>query len=96
MPARIYRPAKTFMQSGRAKTRHWELEFEPEDPKDVEPLMGWIASRDTKQQVVLRFPTREAAVAFAEKHGIAYRVFEPRERQLRRQSYADNFKRPIL
>ena len=93
MPAvRIYRPAKTAMQSGRANTRRWVVEFEPGAPQRPDPLMGWTGSGDTRSQVRLKFPSREGAVAYAERRGLAYRVEEPRERTLRARSYADNFR----
>ena len=64
MTARIYQPAKTAMQSGWAKTKHWVLEFEPSLPKSNDPLMGWTSSGDTRQQVQLQFDTREEAIAY--------------------------------
>jgi hypothetical protein len=91
MVARIYKPAKTAMQSGTAKTKEWMLEFEPEEPRVVEPLMGWTSSGDMKQQVRLRFETKDEAVAYCERHGIAYQVFEPKEPTRRTIAYADNF-----
>ena len=92
MQVRIYRPSKTAMQSGRAGTRHWVLEFEPDTPRRVEPLMGWTSSADTKGQVHLRFETKEEAVAYAVKHGYMYLVDEPQERSPRPKAYADNFR----
>ncbi|WP_453962451.1 ETC complex I subunit [Amorphus suaedae] len=92
MSARIYRPSKTAMQSGRAKTHLWLLEFDPEMPRTIDPLMGWTSSRDMKSQIRLRFETKEEAIAYAEKHGIAYHVQEPQERTPRKIAYADNFK----
>ncbi len=91
MIARIYQPARTAMQSGKAKTREWLLEYEPEEPRAVESLMGWTASGDMKSQVRLRFPSKEDAVAYADRHGIPYRVFEPKQPVRRGQAYADNF-----
>jgi hypothetical protein len=91
--ARIYRPAKTAMQSGRAKTHQWLLEFEPSSAKERDRLMGWTGSRDMAcDEVRLRFPTEEEAVAFAEKHGLDYQVVAPRERRIRPKAYADNFR----
>ena len=78
MVARIYKPAKTAMQSGTAKTKDWVLDYEPEQPRAVEPLMGWTSSGDMRQQVRLRFDTQEEAVAYCERHGIAYQVAEPK------------------
>lgn len=92
MVARIYKPAKTAMQSGRGKTHLWILEFEPAMPREIEPLMGWTGSGDMNQQVKLRFPTREEAIAYAEREGIAYEVLESHERERKRASYSDNFR----
>lgn len=92
MLARIYRPSKTAMQSGRALTRRWVLEFEPERPRTVEPLMGWTSSADMRSQILLEFDTREEAVAYAEKNQIPYQVFEPHALKVRPKSYADNFR----
>ena len=92
MLARIYRPAKTAMQSGTAKTRQWVLEYVPESPREVEPLMGWTSSDDMRSQVRITFPTKEDAIAYAKRNGIPFRVREPRPRRQTRKAYADNFK----
>lgn len=92
MNVRIYKPSKTAMQSGRAKIGRWTLEYEIETPRRPEPLMGWISSGDTLNQVRLQFDTREEAVAFAERKGWGYTVSEPRERRVRPRNYADNFR----
>jgi hypothetical protein len=91
MTARIYKPAKTAMQSGKAKTKDWVLDFDPEEPRQVEPLMGWTSSGDMRQQVCLQFDTKEEAIAYCERAGIAYRVSEAREITRRTISYSDNF-----
>jgi hypothetical protein len=91
MTARIYKPAKTAMQSGQAKTREWVLDYEPEEPRVVESLMGWTSSGDMKSQIRLRFDTKDEAIAYAERHGIAYQVQEGKPSQRRGMSYADNF-----
>lgn len=92
MAARIYRPAKTAMQSGRAKTDRWVLEYEPEISRSVEPLMGYTSSSDMKQQIRLFFENKEDAVSYARREGVAYRLEEPSERNIRRATYSDNFK----
>ena len=92
MTAKIYRPARTAMQSGDAKTKDWLLEYEPEQPRSVEPLMGWTSSGDMRQQIKLRFATREEAIAYAQRNGIAYQVFEPKDTSPKVLSYSDNFK----
>ena len=91
MTARIYKPSKTAMQSGAGNTKNWVLDFEPEAPRQVEPLMGWTSSGDMRQQLRLRFATKEEAIAYCQRHGIAYQVFEPRERARRIAAYSDNF-----
>lgn len=92
MRARIYQPPKSAMQSGRANTRQWVLEYEPESPTTPDPLMGWASSDDMRSQIQLDFETREQAVAYAEKRGIVYQVFEPAPASSRPKSYADNFR----
>ena len=92
MTARIYRPAQTAMQSGSARTKEWVLEYDPETPREIDPLMGWTSSRDMRSQLRLAFATKEEAVAYAERNGIPYRVMEPKPRQRERKSYADNFR----
>ncbi len=92
MDVRIYRPAKTAMQSAAGNTRRWVMEFEPTAPKTTDPLMGWTSSPDTLEQVTLRFASRDEAVAFAERHGLEYRVDEPREHAVTPKSYAAKFR----
>lgn len=91
MTARIFKPAKNAMQSGRATTKEWQLDYEPVLPRVVEPLMGWTSSADMKQQLTLRFETKEEAVAYCEREGIPYQVLEPQESVRRHVAYADNF-----
>jgi hypothetical protein len=91
MLARIYRPARTAMQSGKAKTQVWVLEFAPASARVSDPLMGWTSSTDMKGQVSLKFASKEHAVAYAQKHGIPFQIFEPHEPKLVIKAYADNF-----
>jgi len=91
MTARIYKPARTAMQSGTAKTKEWILDFEPEEPREIEPLMGWTSSGDMRQQVRLQFDSAEEAVAYCERHGILYHVFEAKRPARPTISYSDNF-----
>ncbi len=92
MSAKIYRPAKTAMQSGRGGTKRWALEFEPEARREMDPLMGWTSSRDTRAQVRMSFDTLEEAVAYAEKQGYSYSVQSAQARVVRPKSYSDNFR----
>jgi hypothetical protein len=90
--ARIYRPTKTAMQSGRAQARKWILEYEPATPRRPDPLMGWASAADTLNEVQLRFNTCNEAVAFADRLGLDYTVIAPHDSVERPKSYADNFR----
>lgn len=93
MRARIYKPAKTAMQSGTAKTHKWVLEFAPAAPREVDPLMGWTSSSDTQAQVRLRFESKDAATEYAQEHGIDAQVQESKKRKanIRPGGYGENF-----
>lgn len=90
--ARIYQRPKNAMQSGRARTDRWILEFEPAEKQRPDPLTGWAGSGDTANQLRLGFPSLEAAKAHAEREGYAYHVVPAPERKLTLQAYADNFR----
>ncbi len=90
--ARIYKPAKTAMQSGRAGTRRWVLDYEVATPRTPDPLMGWTSAADTLNQITLRFDTVDEAIQFAKKHSLDYTVAEPHQRKFEPKSYADNFR----
>lgn len=90
--ARIYQVAKNSMQSGRARTSQWELEFEPGEAKSADPLTGWAGSGDTRGQVRLRFPSLDAAQAYAGQQGLETHVVPAADKALRIQAYSDNFK----
>lgn len=95
MAARIYRPAKPAVSSGRAKSRVWLLEMEPAERREADALIGWVGSGDTDAQVTMQFPTKEAAIAFAERNRLAYMVEEPHERVIKPKAYSDNFVRRV-
>ena len=92
MVARIFRPARSAMQSGKAQMKEWLLLYEPETPKAVDPLMGYTSSSDMRSQIRLSFDTRELAVEYAERNGIPYRIEEPKDANRRKISYSDNFR----
>ena len=93
MLAKIYRPAKNAMQSGKARSKLWCLEFEQgAHTLSIEPLMGWTSSPDTNTQVQLRFESKEAAIAYAQKRGIEYQLVEKKPVRRLLKAYADNFK----
>lgn len=93
MPARIYRPARTAMSSGTAKSKTWVLEYVADHAREIDPLMGWTSSDDTQAQVRLKFPTKEAALDYAREHGIDAVVSDPHTRRhnIRPGGYGDNF-----
>jgi hypothetical protein len=93
MRARIYRPAKTAMSSGMAKTQQWVLEYAPASAREIDPLMGWTSSDDTQSQIKLRFDSKEAALDYAADNGIEVVVLEPKTRKpnLRPMGYGENF-----
>ena len=92
MPARIYQRYKNAMQSGKARTDEWVLEFESSRRKRPDPLTGWSGGADPQEQVRLSFPDREAAMAYAERNGIQYHLVPTTPVKLKLQSYADNFR----
>ena len=92
MTARIYRPSKSATQSGMARTRRWMMVYAPASPRSIEPLMGWTSSADMNSQVRLSFATKEEAIDYCTRNGIAYQVEEPAESKRRTVSYSDNFR----
>ena len=92
MSARIYQIQKNAMQSGKALTHKWVLEFAQAEAKTPDPLTGWAGSGDTKSQIKLTFPSQDAAIAYADKNGIAFTLIPTPPKTLKLQAYADNFR----
>ena len=92
MPARLYQRYKNAMQSGKARTDEWVLEFESRRPKRPDPLTGWSGGAETQEQVKLAFPSVEAAQAYAERNRIDYHLVPAGQPKLKLQAYADNFR----
>ena len=92
MVARIFRPARSAMQSGKGKVDNWILELAPDVRRTTEPLMGWTSSANTDQQVKLTFDNREQAESYAQRNGIAYEVVVDPPVRMHRKSYSDNFR----
>ena len=88
--AKIYKPARTAMQSGKRNTKNWLLEFDTLNT-GINPLMGWETSKDTMSEVKLQFSTKEQAVNYAKKNNIIYYIVEPQENKIIKKSYSDNF-----
>jgi len=88
--AKIFKPTKTAMQSGKRNIKNWLLEFETLNT-GVNPLMGWETSSDTMSEVRLEFNTKEEAVNYAEKNNINYYIVEPQKRKIIKRSYSENF-----
>jgi len=91
MDVRIYQPAKSATQSGRANTKRWVLEFETTTRRKVDTLMGWTGAGDTRAQLSMRFDAKADAIAFARRNDLSYQVEEPRPRHFRPKAYSDNF-----
>ena len=88
--AKIYKPTKTAMQSGKRNSKNWLLEFDTLNTS-INPLMGWESSNDTMSEVKLEFPTKEQAVNYAQKNKIEYYVVDEQKRKFIKKSYSDNF-----
>lgn len=93
MLAKIYKPSRSAMTSGTAKTKEWVLEYAPQVARKIDPLMGWIGNSDMAQQIKMAFETKEAAIAYAEANGIPFQVTEPKKRKhvVRKGGYGENF-----
>ena len=90
--ARLSELERKTTQSGKAHSGSWLLEFERQQPIRPDPLTGWNGSGDTRPQIRLTFRTKEAAVAYCEKHGLAHNVVDAPPVKLKIQAYADNFR----
>ena len=88
--AKIYKPTKTAMQSGKRNTKNWLLEFDTLNT-GISPLMGWESSKDTMSEVKLKFSTKNQAINYAKKNNIDYYVIDPQKSKLIKKSYIDNF-----
>ncbi len=87
----IYKPAKNAMQSGLGNSKWWCLQFVSDDRKFVEPVMGWIGSKDTTRHLVLKFPSKESAINYACAHKLQYEICQPHKKKIKAKSYAANF-----
>ena len=88
--AKIYKPTRTAMQSGKRNTKNWQLKFDTLD-NSIDPLMGWESSKDTLSEIKLEFSTKDQAIDYAKKNNIDYYIVEPEERKIIKKSYSDNF-----
>ena len=88
--AKIYKPAKTAMQSGKRNSKRWILKFETLNT-EINPLMGWESSKDTMSEVKLEFFTKDDAINYAKKNNIDYNLIEPQVQKIVKKKYADNF-----
>ena len=89
---KIYNPVRNVMQSGLSKSEGWILEYESENVRKVDPLMGWTSSDDTLKQVKLDFRSSEGAIAFAKKNNWEYTLLANHTRRVKPKNYSDNFK----
>ena len=93
MQIRIYKPSKTSMQSGNAKTKKWRLEYEKSAKKFIDPTMGWVGTEDAQGLLLIDFETKESAIKYAESLGLPYKVEDPKHRKhiIRKGGYGENF-----
>ena len=89
--AKIYKPSKTAMQSGMNNSKKWIFEFYTKKP-GTNPLMGWESSTDTLSEIKLEFPSKDLAINYSKNNKIDFEVIEPKNRNIVKKSYADNFK----
>ena len=92
MQVRIYQPTRSAMQSGKGGSKQWVMQFISPVKREADPVMGWTSADNTRQQVTLKFDTKEEAIAYAQREGYAYVLEEPKPRRLQTRAYADNFK----
>lgn len=88
---RIFQPSRSAMQSGKGKTTLWVMEFENRDPLTPDPLMGWVSSIDTTEQLHLTFQTLEKALQYAKSKGFEYKIYNPAQNKMIPKSYGTNF-----
>lgn len=91
MQAYIYQPSKTSMQSGTRNTKEWLLVFAHDGSRKIESSMGWVSSKDTMQEVKIKFPNKESAIEFAQKNKLNFEVILPKQKRFLKRAYADNF-----
>lgn len=91
MRATIARREASVIQSGKSTNSAWRMSFAPTQPKTVDPLMGWAGTRDMMPEIILDFPSLEAAVAYAERQGLEYELFSGADTIPRQKSYAANY-----
>tara|TARA_B100000029_G_scaffold29392_1_gene28271 strand:+ start:1399 stop:1689 length:291 start_codon:yes stop_codon:yes gene_type:complete len=87
---KIYKPTRTAMQSGKRNTKKWLLEFDTLD-NGIDPLMGWVSSKDTMSEIKLEFATKDQAINYAKKNNLDFYIVEPQKRKIIKKSYSDNF-----
>lgn len=91
--ARIYKPTKSAMQSGKRNTKLWCLEFVPNNTRFVEPIMGWTGSADMyPNEVKLFFATKDQAINYAKQNSIQFEFYEPQKGSIKIKSYSDIYK----
>ena len=90
--AKIFKPTKTAMQSGLAKSEKWVVEYIVDQP-GINPLMGWESSTDTLSELKLEFSSKEKAIEYAKKNKIEFEIIEEKIRKIVKKSYSDNFTR---
>ena len=91
MTIKIYKPAKSSMQSGYGKTKKWLAEYISNEQTNKDALMGWNSSKDTNSQIKLFFDTKEQAIEWAKNNKYQYFIEESKAKKIKIKSYAANF-----
>ncbi len=92
MKVRIFKPAKSAMQSGKRNTKKWLVQvIEDKKIRSIDPLMGWVSAQNTSSQLKFKFASKEEAINFAKQKNIPYEVVEPKSSTIQKKSYAENF-----
>ncbi|NQZ14178.1 MAG: ETC complex I subunit [Alphaproteobacteria bacterium] len=92
MYVHIYKPSKNAMQSAPCASDIWVLEPTTTSGKKPDEKTGWTSSENTLSQIDMQFPSKEAAIAFAEEKGWKYTVAKERKARVKPRNYGDNFR----
>jgi hypothetical protein len=92
MRARIYKPARNAMQSGRRNEKRWVLDYVAAQARKMDPLMGWTSSSDMNSQIQIEFDSKAEAIAYAKSKDIDCVVEEAQARSIKSKVYSDNFR----
>jgi hypothetical protein len=91
MKVKIFRPAKSAMQSGKKGKKWLLLPIDETNAQSINPLLGWVSVGNSLSQLRLEFQSKEAAVEFAKSRNFEFEIEEPKIASVKQKSYAGNF-----